>query len=684
MFVKLFEPQTFARVIAMTSALLPASGAAAWLPGDCTERALAGSRRVCASSAPQVSTVARPADPKNQFVNAIRQFLEAVAGQYGDEGIKARAALDAMDLALTVWDKEINEDEAAAASQAQTADLHGALGLIYLDRRRIADAVREFSAAARLNPKRPDIRTFLGFAYSLSDRPAEAVQAFAEAASLDPGDAATWYRLAQALAPRGQPKQIATARQQFRESQQKNLTQASSERAVSPPFVRVDLLQQVAGIAPLFPPAVYADGFAALKQGRYRDAVTLLRKGAEIDPLTTSGAPTEQTRESAAILRDGRLTTAIARLGDVVDKSPRAAESHRILGMAYWADEQYDNAVDQFRAAIRLRPGDERSRLALADVLVLAGNLADAEQALKETIRAIPTSGQAHYNLGRLCEFQQRWSETALEFETAGNLNPVVGLDHLNAATAHACLAQPDHMCAIQAATKRVEVNPNNGDAHRGLGEIYLQIGEDEDALTELLAALLVNPRDAESFAGMAQIHLRTGRYQEAIEASQRALALNPMHGAAQFALGSALTRVGRTDEGARALERFQQGRSLALEQEQRDWDLKMLNQEVSVRLANGDDEAAIAALRKAVEYEPGAASSYVTLGRMLKKVGRYREAVESLTKASDLKTGPEVYRLLADTYDAAGEPAEAEKYRAAYQRSKEERLRTAGWSRWQ
>jgi tetratricopeptide (TPR) repeat protein len=177
-----------------------------------------------------------------------------------------------------------------------------------------------------------------------------------------------------------------------------------------------------------------------------------------------------------------------------------------------------------------------------------------------------------------LNEFQQRWSEATLEFQTAGNLNPVVGLDHLYAVTAHACLAQPDHICAVQAATKRVDVNPNNGDAHRALGEIYLQVGDDEDALTELLAALLVNPRDAESFAGMAQIHLRTGRYQEAIETSQQALTINPMHRAAQFALGSALTRVGRADEGARALDRFQEGAALS-QQKQREWDLKMLKQ---------------------------------------------------------------------------------------------------------
>ena len=666
----------------MTSALLVAGNTAAQPHRVCTDSALVVSPRRCAAAERQASTAGSRTEPKDQFVDAIRQFLQAVAGQYGDEGIQARAALNAMELALTDWDQAIKEDQAAAHSQAQTADLHGALGLLYLDRRRLEEAVREFSAATRLNPKRPDFRTLLGFAYSLSGRPADAVRAFAEAAALDPGDPPTSYRLARALVRSRQPKAAARAWQQFRESQQKHLAQTPREPATARPFIRVDLLRQVAGVAPLFPPAVYADGFAALMQGRYRNAVALLRKGAEIDPLVASGAPTEQALESAAMLRDGRLTAAIAQLKDLVNASPNAAESHRILGMAYWADEQYNNAVDQFRAAIRLRPSDERSRLALADVLVAAGILADAERALKDAIQAVPRSGQAHYNLGRLYEFQGRWPGAAQELHTAGTLNPVVGLDYLFAATAHACLAQPDHACAVQAATERVDVNPNNDDAHRALGEIHLQLGEDEDALTELLAAVLVNPNDAESFAGMAQVHLRTGRYPEAVEAAQRALAINPTHRAAQFALGSALTRVGRAEEGVKALERFEQSRGLALEQDQRDWDLKLLKQEASVRLANGEDEAAVAALQKAIAYEPDVAISHLTLGRVLKKVGRYREAIESLSRAGDLKAGPEAYRLLAETYDAAGEPEEGQKYRAVYQRMKEERLRTSGWVR--
>ena len=663
----------------MAAALLLAGDAGAFwrvCPGSTTD---VRRHRVCTVAA-QTSSSVQPADPKTRFVDALRQLLEAIAGQYGDEGTKARSALNSMQLALSDWDKTIKDDELAAASQAQTAELHKTLGLIYLDRRRLDDAVRELSAAARLDPKRADIRTFQGFAYGLIDRPASAEQAFAQAAALDPADPTTSYRLAQFLARSGQLKQAAKAQLAFRDSQEQRLALSRSDRPAPSPFIRIDLLRQVAGVAPIFPPALYFDGFAALKRGSYRNAIALLRKAAEIDPLT-AGAPAEGTIESAAMLRDGRLTAAIARLRQAVDLGPDASEVHRVLGMAYWADEQYSGAIEQLEAAVRLRPDDERSRVALADVLIAGGNLAGAEQTLKEAIRLVPRSGQAHHNLGRLYDFQQRWSDAAREFRTAGDLNPVVGSDYLYATMAHACLAQPDHACAVDAAAKRVDINPNNGDAHRALGEIHLQLGEHEQALTEFLAALLVNPQDAESFAAIAQIHLRTGRYPAAIEAAQRALDINPTHKTAPYALGSALTRAGRIDEGAAALQRFEQIRTRSLEQEQRDWDLKMLNQEANVRLANGDDEAAIAALEKVVSNDP-AAISLVTLGRVLKKVGRYREAIQRFRQASDLQASPEVYRLLAETYEAQGEPDEGQKYRAAYQRAKEDRLRKSGWTR--
>jgi tetratricopeptide (TPR) repeat protein len=657
-------------------------GLAAEPPSECRNGAAASGReRNCSRAAPQAASVARPLEPKDRFVEALRQFLQAIAGQYGDEGSSVWAALDAMGMAIADWDRAVEADEVTAASQPRTADLHGALGLIYLDRRRLDEALREFTTASRLDSKRADIHTFRGLALSLAGQPAAVTEAFAAAAALDPDDPTTSYRLAQQLAKTGQSDQAAKARQQFRVAQQRRLAQSHSGTMPSR-FVSVDLVRQAANVAPIFPPALYADGFVALKQGRYVDALARFREAAAVDPLTASGGAIERTRQGASELRQGQLPEALEHLTASAQSAPDISETHRVLGMAYWADERFDNAIDHFRAAIRLRSDDERAHVALADVLVAAGKLSDAEQVLKDTIRTVPRSGQARYNLGRLYDLQQKWSDAAQMFEAAGDFNPVIGLDYLYQTTARSYLSLPDFDAAVAAATKRTDVNPNNAEAHRVLGDLYLQQGRDEEALTELLAALLINPQSAQSYGGIAQAHLRAGRYPDAEEASRRALEIDPAHTASRYALAMALIRSGRADEGAKELERYRQLKAEVEQREQRDLELKMLHQEASASLAKEDYATAIAALQKAVPYEPTTSSAYLNLGVVMKKAGRHQEAIQYLVRAAELKAGPDAYRLLAEVYEALGETQESQRYRAAYTRAKGERLQQTGWIR--
>ncbi len=95
---------------------------------------------------------AQVADPKSAFVDAFTQFSFALEGAHGDEGARILSSLDALDQGLTQWDAAIRGYEAAVAGQPKDADpklaglAHMALGGIYLDRGRVADALREFPA----------------------------------------------------------------------------------------------------------------------------------------------------------------------------------------------------------------------------------------------------------------------------------------------------------------------------------------------------------------------------------------------------------------------------------------------------------------------------------------------------------------------------------------------------------
>src|SRR5262245_46936380 len=151
------------------------------------------------------------ADPKTDFAEALAQFALALDGRYGDEGPRVTAGLDAMGRGLARWDATIRAYEQGIESATRGVEpklaalAHMAIGGVYMDRNRPADALREFTAAAALDPTRVDAYTLQGFANARLPVPnaAAAVAAFEKAASLDPTDVVGAYLLARQLAASG-------------------------------------------------------------------------------------------------------------------------------------------------------------------------------------------------------------------------------------------------------------------------------------------------------------------------------------------------------------------------------------------------------------------------------------------------------------------------------------------------
>ena len=115
---------------------------------------------------------------------------------------------------------------------------------------------------------------------------------------------------------------------------------------------------------------------------------------------------------------------------------------------------------------------------------------------------------------------------------------------------------------------------------------------------------------------------------------------------------------------------------------EEREWELRLIRQAASVSLDKGDYEQVAEQLRKAIPYSPDDATAYVSLGAVLKRLGRHAEAVENFNKALDLKAGVDVHRLLAESYEALGRLEDSQRHREIYTRAKQERLRALGGSR--
>ena len=619
---------------------------------------------------------------KSLFVSALRRVIEAVDGAFGDEGPVLSSSIEEMRDALGRWDKAIQTYRAVLLdAAAELPDAHVALAAIFLDRGKADAGLKEASAASRLDPWREDAYVLQALAHDLAGRPADAARALAKALRVTSGTA-TAYALAQRLMAAGDEDGATTALRRFYAAVENAPPRPAEKVSDVMRFVRAGLLRQSAGIAPMFPPAAYSTGFTLLAHNDFDRAVDALKTAAAHDPLTADSTSRDEDMSlGASALRRGELRVALVHFQKAVEKSPDRSEARRLLGLAYRADEQYESSIEQLTAATALNPADDRSRVTLAEVLVAAGRLGDAERCLSDTIETLPRSGRAHYQLAMLYKGLARSREALRELESAAALEPIIGQDHLFDVLGTVYASDTDLERALRAYRRRIDANPNNSDAHRKLGQIYLEQTRNDEALAELVAALLLDPSNAEAHAVRAQLHLRTGGYANAETSARRALMLNPAHMAARYALGASLMRLGRTEEGARELDEFQRLQTDALARTNREWEVKLILQAAQASLDHGDPDRAATLLQEAVSLEPDAAT-YVSLGLVLTRAGRVVDAIAALQQAARRGAGAEVHRHLADAYARLERWPESQAEAALYNRAKEERLRGAGRGR--
>ena len=621
-------------------------------------------------------------EPRQAFTAALGSFSLGLRGEFGDEGAGLRNSLDQMRRAVAAWDAGIEAAERGMAADLKdaapdlAARLHLALAAVYLDRGRIQDGLRELTAASAIDPSRADLLTFQALARSQLSR-APAVDQFRQAAALAPADPIRAYQLGRSLMAAGRAAEAVTEFERFLSLRLPSLSPVPNS---PPPFLVMGLVNDVAGIEPFFPPALYAKGFALLDQVDYGGAIAELAAALERDPLAAEpGVETGAVLRAAAALRDGSIQTVIQQLTLAIDLDPQRSEAHRLLGQAYLADGQPERAIESMTRAIAISPSDERTRLALAAALVQSNQLAPAQEHLTATRALLPGSGQALYELGLVHQRAGRYAEALAALEQALRFGPVLGANSIHQTIGALRRSQQDFDGAAQAFSTRVDLVPNDAAAHRELGDVFVQQGRHTEALAEFAIVLLLDPMSVDAYAATAQLQLREARYAEAAEAATRVLGLDPEHREARYALATSLIRLGRADEGKRELDIFQKQQADDAAARTRLFELEGLRREARVSAAAGDHTRAIALLRQVVDADPEISGSLLDLGFALIDAGQHAEALRFLEKAVALGAHYEVHRHLAAAYGVLGRDVDSRRERARYEQLKREALRRTG-----
>ena len=424
---------------------------------------------------------------------------------------------------------------------------------------------------------------------------------------------------------------------------------------------------------PLLPLALYRDAYARLAGGDVERAIAEFRNAAARDPLVTDpAARSSSVVRAVAALRLGRLAEARALL-EQSDALRTSAESRRILGLVYWAASEYDRAAEQLDAAIRMDPTNERSRLALSRVLSSADKNEGAIDALLETIGVLPASTRAHWWLAMAHERVNRFDAARREYEKAA-AGAVAGQSHLYGAVGRLASGAADLAGAVNAFERAVQARPNDPAWRTLLAGALLHEDRAEAAMAQFAAALRINPQYGDAHRGIGHIHLNAGRPAEAVDALRRAIDLQPDDMDAQYALATALTRLGNSREAARYFERVEQVQRQRLAEQRRTRSLDVLKEEAALRTAERDHERAAALWRQVIQLEPTRASHHLGLADALANAGQIDPAIAAYERGAALGAEPAVFRRLAELYSRAGRAADAARarvmYEAALQRS--------------
>jgi tetratricopeptide (TPR) repeat protein len=116
----------------------------------------------------------------------------------------------------------------------------------------------------------------------------------------------------------------------------------------------------------------------------------------------------------------------------VVDQNPDSFEARQGYSLVLVAQHRLNDAIDQLRQAVALKPTFYKTRLNLAITLDQANLLDQSIDAYRDAIRIRPSEPFAHVGLGNALFRAGQPDQAALEYREAIRLNPGIAIAHRN------------------------------------------------------------------------------------------------------------------------------------------------------------------------------------------------------------------------------------------------------------
>ncbi len=588
-----------------------------------------------------------------------------------------------------------------SAGESPTVHHNFAVALAASGRR--ARALEEFE---RIRSRMSDSAVLLwnlGLAYWGLGQLAAAGEAFRAATELDPTDLPARNALALALARQGEvDKAIAElelALAAGRRSPQVlcNLGvihQSRGDLEVASRYFTGALRRNPSHIA-----ARYNRGLCAALKGRPRAAIEDFSALARVDPdhawgliqraiawhrLGNRRRALEPARRAAVVsrgdfyvlynagtimLRKELVDQAVTELERAYEINPQSIEVILNLGVAVYLGGRPRQALDHFRAAVRLSPRHALARYNCAIAYCMADMLDEAEREADELLTLYPDFPDVFNVIGVIRLFQSRLVEAAEQFRRTADLMPRSAVVRSNLALTY--YLEGDLAAAAEQAHYATTLDLHLPAARDVAGHAALEM-DDLSLATEHFAALArLEPANPDAHTNLGLAYYKDERLNESIECYERVLIFAPKSPEGHNDLGLAYAKNQMLDEAANHLKQVLEWRP----------DDPIVHGNLGlVCYFNGDTEDAVHEWREVTRLAPAYArlreatrfSAYDDQGMVMRPIDRRARATQFPPKVAAFRHSFQIalderaYRVALPWPDLAAAAVWCERFRRA------------------
>jgi len=323
----------------------------------------------------------------------------------------------------------------------------------------------------------------------------------------------------------------------------------------------------------------------------------------------------------------GEFDLAAATAETAIKLDPGNDFNWELLGELRQRQKRYAEAVEAYRAVLRLKPNHPMATPNLAAVLAATGESSAARQVLTTTHQNLPGDAMTWLNVGTGEEKDGHLAEAERAYRKALEINPssadawyLLGV-HLQrvARTAE----------AEEALRQAVKHKPDMAMAWVVLADLIRNRGDKQGAKETYEKATTLVPSSAAAWYGLGTLRRELGDYPGAVTALDRAVRLDGKLAAAWALLGEMQVRTGHADA---ALQPLQEAEKL---------DPKNENTLAALTMyygMTGDLNKGLVYANRALELNSSSALNWTNKGYTLLKLGRYPEAIQTLETATRLQ----------------------------------------------